>query len=649
MSQALAALDRVYFALAALFSAYMAISTFVFVQLSPHHYATLILSIVGLAALLAVRDVVAAGQTRRGLRFWVRLALAGSALLTTLASAGYVRLHAMRLQVEQPFFNDTDLVMGVLLLTSLLVVNWFHWGSILTGVVAVVVLYFFFGHLIPLPVLRHAPYETSFVLAYMGMNTTEGVFAYLPDGVEKMYFLVIFSAVLIGSGMLALVTELGKTVGRHVRGGAAFPAIIGSTMEGMVMGAAVTNVVMSGKLTIPMMKRYGFRKEFAAAVEVAASTAGQIIPPVMGLAAFIMAALLDISYVQVALIAIIPAALYMIGVSIGVLVRSAADDLPRLRDPLDRVLVLRLLPTFAIPLTIVIVLLFAFYSPSYAGLFGIAAAVVLCLLQGRFRPSGPDFRRALREGFEIAIQLSVLIVAIGPLAQTFITTNLAGRLSAILIQVVPESGLVILIGAMVLALLVGMGLPTPAAYVLVALTLAHFLQQAGIRPIPAHFFIQYFAVFSTITPPIGVACLAGAKIAGASFGATAIESLKLVAPTFVIPFAFIYHPSLLAFPEVSLATVPPVAAVIAAQWTMAVAGHGHFLHHLSRLERGATAATAVVGVAVLVQPNPMYLVAFVGLAAVMAAWLALAGRRMRRQAGRPVMPAEAVVESDWKR
>jgi TRAP-type uncharacterized transport system fused permease subunit len=154
---------------------------------------------------------------------------------------------------------------------------------------AALILYFFFGHLIQSPLLlRHPAYDIAFVMTYMGMNTTEGAFACLADGVEKLYLLVVFAAVMIGCGMTALVTEMGKVVGRSVRGGAAFPAIVGSALEGMVMGAAVTNVVMSGKLTIPMMKRYGFEPEFAA-VEVAASTAGQIIPPVMGLAAFIMA------------------------------------------------------------------------------------------------------------------------------------------------------------------------------------------------------------------------------------------------------------------------------------------------------------------------------------------------------------------------
>ncbi|MBI3030965.1 MAG: TRAP transporter fused permease subunit, partial [Candidatus Rokubacteria bacterium] len=512
---------------------------------------------------------------------------------------------------------------------AILLANWFHWGTILTTVIGTVILYFFFGHLIAQPViLRHPPYEVPFVMTYMGLNGTEGVFAFLPDGVEKLYFLVLFAAVMIGSGMISLVTEMGKGVGRFVRGGAAFPAIIGSTMEGMVMGAAVTNVVMSGKLTIPMMKNYGFRKEFAAAVEVSASTAGQIIPPVMGLAAFIMAALLNISYITIALVAVIPAFLYMAGVTIAVLIKSEADDLPKLREPFDWGILRRLLPTFVLPVTIVVVLLLWFYSPSVAGLAGIGAVLALCAFQGPFRPSLYQLIVALKEGFEIAMQLCLLLVAIGPLTQTFVTTNMAGRLSALLVQVLPDSSLVLLLGAMVLTLLFGMGLPTPAAYVLVALTLGHFLQQLGIKPVPAHFFIQYFAVFSAVTPPVALASLAGAKIAGAPFWATAVESFKLVVPAFFVPFAFIYHPALLTFPSPPPSVLISIAAVIGVQFVCSVVLYGFFRRPLSLLERGVFVLAGVPGVVYLVNPEPFYLWVFVAAGGAMVLWV-LGGRALR--------------------
>ncbi len=627
----IAATDRLFVAGAGLLSAYMAVSTFVFLQQSPRHYATLVFGIVGLSALLALRDALRAGQ-ERGRAAPVRAGLAVAVLVGGAVACAYIFLNAQRLQIEQPFLGRADVVIGAVFLAALLAANWLHWGGVLTSVIGVVVAYFFLGHLIERPVLlKHPKYDVPFVMSYMGMNTTEGAFAYLADGVEKLYFLVIFAAVMIGCGMTALVTELGKAVGRSVRGGAAFPAIVGSSLEGMVMGAAVTNVVMSGKLTIPMMKRHGFKPELAAAVEVAASTAGQIIPPVMGLSAFIMAAFLNIPYTTVALIAVVPAFLYMVGVTIAVLVTAAAERLPKLVEPFDAALVGRLLPTFVIPVAVVVVLLLWFYSPSYAGLFGIAAALGLCPLQGRFRPRLGDFGRALKEGLEVTIQLSLLLVAIGPLAQTFVTTNLAGRASALLVHVVPDNALVILVGAMVLTLLLGMGLPTPAAYLLVALTLGHFLQQEGVKPIPAHFFIQYFAVFSAVTPPVALASLAGAKIAQAPVGRTCLESLKLVLPAFVVPFAFIYHPSLLAFPEVSWALLLAVLGVVVVQWNASVALYGYLGGRLGWVERAAFAGAAALGAVYLVAPYLPYLgLALVASGAVVGGTLALRGAARRR-------------------
>jgi TRAP transporter 4TM/12TM fusion protein len=635
--RASAAVDRVFFAGTAALSVYMAISTFVFLQHSPRHYATLLFAIVTLSGILAVRD----GLRERGRRATARVVLGWLTAGGSVLSVGYVYVNAERLQIEQPFLNSLDVAVGVLFVVTLLLANWLHWGGILTGVIAAVILYFFLGHLIEAPVLlKHPRYEAAFVMSYMGMNTTEGAFAYLPDGVEKLYFLVIFAAVMIACGMTALVTEMGKAVGRFVRGGAAFPAIIGSALEGMVMGAAVTNVVMSGKLTIPMMKRHGFRAEFAAAVEVAASTAGQIIPPVMGLAAFIMAAFLNIPYTTIAMLAVIPSLLYMVGVTIAVLIKSSADALPKLHEPCDAALVGRLLPTFVIPVAVVVVLLLGFYSPSYAGLIGILAALAVCPFQGRYRPRLADFHAALREGFDVTIQLCLLLIAIGPLAQTFVTTNLAGRASSLLVHVMPDNALLILAGAMVLTLLLGMGLPTPAAYLLVALTLGHFLQQVGVQPIPAHFFIQYFAVFSAVTPPVALASLAGAKIAQASFVGTSIESLKLVCPAFFVPFAFIYHPALLAFPQVSWALGLAMTGVVLVQWNASVALYGHLLRPLGLVERAGFTVAGALGVVYLVRPRGLYLAVALAVSAAVLAWV-LAATRL----GSRTRPAVAAVRA----
>jgi TRAP-type uncharacterized transport system fused permease subunit len=181
---------------------------------------------------------------------------------------------------------------------------------------------------------------------------------------------------------------------------------------------------------------------------------------------------------------------------------------------------------------------------------------------------------------------------------------------------------------MLLALLFGMGLPTPAAYVLVALTLGHYLQQLGIDRIPAHFFIQYFAVFSAVTPPVALASLAGAKIAGASFWGTSVESFKLVVPAFVVPFAFIYHPELLAFPKNSPSVLLPIAAVAGVQFVISVVLYGFFRRRLGIVERGAFALAGVPGMVYLVNPDLFYLWVFVAAGAAMVLWV-VRGKALR--------------------
>lgn len=598
--------DRLYYYLVWIYTLYLGISAFRFLLPNSPHYSTLMAGVVILSAILCMRDVLRNCQGLQGLAVQKKIVPAVILLLASIVSSLYLIFNALRLEVEQPFLNNMDIAVGFVLLFSILALNWYYWGGILTAIIGLAFAYFCLGHWFSNPLLKHQEYSLAFVLSYMGMNTTEGLFAYLPDGVEKMYFLVIFSAILIGGGMIGLVVELGKALGRSIRGGASFPAIIGSSLVGTVMGAAVTNVILTGRLTIPMMKKHGFKPAFAGAIEAAASTAGQIIPPVMGLAAFIMAALLNIPYITVALIAVIPSFLYISGVIIAVLTRAGKDNLPIFTETVDFQMIRRLFPTFIIPFIVTLGLMLLFYSPSLSGLIGIFFIIVLIFFQGRFKPTWKQMDEGLKDGFEVVIQLSLLLVAIGPLAQTFVTTNMAGRLSAVLMQIFPESQLVLLMGSMVLALILGMGLPTPAAYILCALTLGHFIQETGVQAIPTHFFIQYFAVFSALTPPVALASMAASKVAMASFVETSLEAIKLVLPAFFVPFAFIYHPELLSFPNNTLWVIVPLIAVIAVQWNWSIVGYGYFVRKLKFHEFIPFIAVLAVGVYFLFVPNMIY-------------------------------------------
>ena len=295
--------------------------------------------------------------------------------------------------------------------------------------------------------------------------------------------------------------------------------------------------------------------------EAVASTSGQIMPPILGLAGFIIAARLNVAYIEVALAALIPALLFLSGMFIGVLVAAYRERLRILGEPIDTEAIKRLLPTFLVSFGVVLFLLVGYYSPALAGLAGIVVALAMVPFQGKFKPTLKTLRDAFEDGLEIVTLLSLLLIAIGPLAQTFLTTGLASRLGIVMSQILPDSQLLMLGVAMIVSLLLGMGLPTPVAYIIVSLTLVPFLQQIGVEALLAHFFVFYFAVFSTLTPPVAISALAAAKLSGATFLATARDAMKLMLTCFIIPYGLRLLPGadVLSAPQLGCYPANPVA------------------------------------------------------------------------------------------
>ena len=579
----------------------IAFSTLGYISNSKVHYANFALGIMVLSALYGVLnlfDEFRKNSYQRAFFFRAGILLVGATL--AIVGAAFVRVNALRLDQIHPFFEDFDFNMGLVFLTGVLLLTWFHWGLILTSLIALTVIYFFFGHYVTIPLLKLPEYDPNFVMNYLGLGLAEGMFWFARVAADNIYFLIIYASLLLGVGMLNLVIEVGKVAGNHVRGGAAFPAIVGSGIVASVMGQAVANVVLTGRLTIPMMKSRGFRPNMAGAIEAVASTSGQIMPPVLGLAAFIIAVFLNVPYMDVALAGLIPALLFLSGVTCGVLVNAYQENIPKLSETIDTEAIKRLLPTFILSFSVVLILLLGYYSPSFAGLLGIAVTLAVCPLQGKYRPTRKALYDSFSEGLALITLLSLLLIAIGPLAQTFQTTNLAQRLGVLLSQVVPDSKLLMLTGAMVVSLLLGMGLPTPVAYLVVALSLVPFLMSTGVEAIVAHFFVFYFAVFSTLTPPVAISALAAAKLSGGSFLGTTLDAMKLMLTTFIIPFAFSYHPQLLKFPNIGWDVLPPVALIIVLQITTSIACYGYFFGQLTWIDRCMFALLTVAGFILLI-------------------------------------------------
>jgi TRAP transporter 4TM/12TM fusion protein len=619
------ALSIPFWAAGAILTIYIGLNVFGYIRNSSEHYATFVLAIVVMAGLLALRNAVdKLGGTGPDARFWARMAVAALGTVLATAGAAFIRVHAVRFEMIQPFFEPFDFQMGLVLAAGILILTWIHWGPLLTAIVVVAIAYFFYGHQIENVLFTHPEYEANFVMNYVSLGTNQGFYWLAQVAADSIYFLIFYAAILLGLGMLQMVIEIGKVSGRYIHGGAAFPAIVGSGIVASVMGQAVSNVVLTGRFTIPMMKQNGYRPSMAGAIEAVASTSGQIMPPILGLAGFIIASFLNVPYIDVALSALIPGLLFLSGTTIGVLIYARRFKLPKLEAQADRELILRMLPAFLGSFAVVLVLLLNYRSPSFAGLMGTVVALLLCLFQGRYRPKLRTFFESVEDGLTLIALLSLLLIAIGPLGQVILTTNLSGRLGVVLVEILPDIKVVLLLGAMVISLLLGMGLPTPVAYVVVALALAPFIQQMGVPALNAHFFVFYFAVFSTLTPPIAVSVLAAAKLADARFLGTAADAMKLAVTTFVIPFAFVFHPELLSFPNLTWSVVPPVALLLVLQWTVSVAAYGYFRRDLGTAERAAFAVVSLAGFFALVTPGAAATLGFLALLGLTVGWIWLA-------------------------
>ncbi|MEE4237396.1 MAG: TRAP transporter fused permease subunit [Anderseniella sp.] len=627
------AADIPFIAIGVILTVYIGVSAFGYVKNSSEHYSNFILGVCLMTGLLAIRNLcdeklgieqadsdAGAGAGVKPL-FWPRFGLAAAALVMSAAGMGYVRLNAVHLETSQPFFTDTDMLFGWLMTISILILTFIHWGWLLTTVISISIAYFFFGYLIENPLFVTPYYDAKFVMNYIGLGTNQGFYYLAQVAADSVYFLIIYAAILLGVGMLDMVLEVGKVTGRKVAGGAAGPAVIGSGIVASIMGQAVSNVVLTGRLTIPMMKKHGYSGSMAGAIEATASTAGQIMPPILGLAAFIIASFLNRPYVDVALAAMLPGLLYMIGISIAIIVYAKRNDLPKLVEKADMQMIRRLLPTFLVSFGVVLWLLLGYRSPAIAGLAGIVLALALCVLQGKYRPTTRQLYSAVQEGFYLVAILSLLLVAIGPLGQVMLTTNLSGRLGSVLVAYLPDTQLLLLVGAMIVSLILGMGLPTPVAYLIVALALVPFMQQIGVPPLQAHFFVFYFAVFSTLTPPVAVSVLAAAKLGNATFLRTALDSMKIASTTFIIPFAFVASPELMSFPNLTWAVVPAFAEVVAIQAAVSIAAYGYFLRNLSWWERLVFLGIAFSGFFNMMLHDSMYFYLGAAIFTVITGWL----------------------------
>ena len=562
---------------------YHVASVFATLNGAMQHYTVhvgVILCLVALHGLSAQR--LASGWRRH---LWTGLLLI--ALIAALISTPFLYFMAEELELSQPFITNFQFVLGLLLLMAVYMENWAVWGAALTTVSFAAALYFGFGHLFPSPVVD-LKFSPQVVMSYLaGMGGPRGLFTYIPLSADTLFLLLVYGGLMSVTHVLDMFNELGKLIGNVLRGGVAFSCITASSLVGMVTGQTVSCIALSGSMTIPTMNKGGFTREEAGAIEVMAANGSQLIPPIMGLGAFLMAVVLGISYTEVAAAAILPAFLYMVILAIGVFALvQASPHIPFKRQEINWGLFGWVLPSFVPSIALVIILLAQQYSANMAALWGIGVLVVGSLLRPRrFRPTLTALVSGFSEGALAGAQLGIILAAIGIIVQMLVTTGLATLLGRVMVDLSGNSQEIALLLGMAIALLLGTGLPTPAAYSLCAIVMIPSLIDVGVDKLVAHFYGFYFAVYSAFTPPVAVGVLMAARISKGSFWGTCVECMKLGIVCLLLPFFMVAYPNSLGFPHFTGETLVASGLLLISTLMLSAAIYGGLVGPLKRLER----------------------------------------------------------------
>ena len=406
--------------------------------------------------------------------------------------------------------------------------------------------YGFLGPYMPGP-LAHRGLTIKQMVGHL-FFTTEGVFG-IPLGVSStfIFLFILFGAYLEKTGLGKFFIDIANAIAGWASGGPAKVAVISSALQGTISGSSVANVVGSGSFTIPMMKKLGYHKNFAGAVEAAASTGGQLMPPIMGAAAFLMAEFVGIPYMEVVKAAVVPAILYFLGVFLGVHFEAKKNHLegtPRSQLP-AWTKIMKEEGHLAIPLIAIIGLLASGYTPMKAALAGIFISIGTAMLRANTRMSFWDIVDGLVKGARGALGVIIACASAGMIIGIVTKTGVGLKLASALVTVASGNFMLLLLCTMLTSLILGMGVPTTANYVITSTIAAPALIQLGVPILAAHMFVFYFGIIADITPPVALAAYAGSAISGGDPLKTGVNASKLGIAAFIIPYVFVLSPQLL--------------------------------------------------------------------------------------------------------
>lgn len=528
--------------------------------------------------------------------------LDGILALAALGTAGYIFIYYLDIVNRGGIPSTLDVVFAVITCVLVLEASRRVTGWELTAMAGIFVAYAYLGPYLPGD-FGHRGYTFSDIANYMYV-TTEGIFGdAIAVSASFIILFIIFGALLTKTGMGTLFNDLSLSLAGGTKGGPAKVGVIATAVHGSINGSAVASVVTTGSFTIPMMKRVGYKPEFAAAVEATAAVGGQILPPIMGAAAFIMAETLGVPYISIVIAAVIPAIMYYFGLLVQVHLRADRDnlqglsksELPKIKD------VVRERGHLLIPLVLLVVLLMMGYTPTLVAVATIVGTVIIAGLRKSSRMSFRDIVQALENGVRDCLGVAAACAAVGITVGVFSLTGLGLKLANIILMMGSGSLFMTLLFTMLASIILGLGLPSIPCYIITATMAAPALSTFGIDPLASHLFVFYFGAIANLTPPIALAAFAGAGIAGSEPQRTGWVSCKLALAGFIVPFIFIYKPGLLIHDASPLDIAMAAATTLLAVMALAAATEGFLFAKINWLMR----IVLIGGGVLLIFPEPL--------------------------------------------
>ena len=504
---------------------------------------------------------------------WYELVLA----CLSAASFLYMSLNFKELVTHAGQYTQQDIFIAIMAILLLLEACRRVVGIPILVVVSCFLLYAYFGDLIP-GYFGHRGFSISRIVTHL-YYTTEGVIG-TPLGVCStfIFLFILFGAFLERTGIGQFFIDIANSIAGRATGGPAKVAVIASALQGTITGSSVANTVSSGSFTIPMMKKMGYKPEFAAAVEAAASTGGQIMPPIMGAAAFLMAEMTSIPYSKIIIAAIIPAILYFGGIMIMIHLEAQKYDLKGL--PEDEI------PHFGklmmsywyllIPLVALVYLMMNGATAARAAIIAIILAIAVSMFRADTRMTFTTLLDALEAGARNIIGVAVACAVAGMIVGIVTLTGIGLKLAGGLLALSHGSTLLALFFTMIASIILGMGVPTTANYVIMATITAPIVLQLGVPLLPAHMFVFYFGIVADITPPVALAAYAGSAIAHSNPLKTGVTATRIAIAAFISPYIFALNPSLLILDSTPIEVITVTITALIGMLGVAAGMEGYF-------------------------------------------------------------------------